>query len=100
MLKQIVSICFTTLFVLFLMAPTLVTVLDDSADVSVFFNASEEEEKGNKKNVEKELLFNESKETDLDISLFEEELDLEYYLKKYPDPLLKLISPPPKSFIL
>ncbi|XCF06645.1 hypothetical protein ABI125_02015 [Tamlana crocina] len=100
MLKQIVSICFTTLFVLFLMAPTVVSLLDDSVDVSVFYTTSEEEEKGAKKISEKELLCHEMGETNLNVFLGDNELDLEYYQKKYPNPHLKLNSPPPKFHIL
>lgn len=100
MLKQIISIFFTTLFVLFLMAPTVVAVLDNSVDVSVFFTTSEEEEKGGKKNTEKELLYCDMGNAELGLALDEKENNLEYFQKKYPNPHLKLISPPPKSFIL
>lgn len=100
MLKQIVSICFTALFVLFLMAPTVVVLIDDSVDVSVFYATSEEEEKGGKKISEKELLCQEMAETNLSIVFWDNDLDLEYFQKKYPNPHLKLTSPPPKFHIL
>ncbi len=100
MLKQIVSIFFTTLFVLFLMAPTVVAVLDNSVDVSIFYTTSEEEEHGGKKTAEKELLCQEMAETNLSIVFWDNDLDLEYFQKKYPNPHLKLTSPPPKFHIL
>ncbi len=96
MLKQIISLMFTTLFVLFLMAPTVVAFLDDSVDVSVFYTTSEEEEKGCKKLTEKELLCHDMATTDFGFFLYDNEPDLEYFLKKYPNPHLKLTSPPPK----
>ncbi|UKM65712.1 hypothetical protein GSB9_02283 [Flavobacteriaceae bacterium GSB9] len=100
MLKHIVSIFFTSVFVLFLMAPTAVAFLDDSVDVSVFFTTSEEEEKGGKKNTEKELLYYEMDATELEFAFGDNEHNLEYYQKKYPNPHLKLTSPPPKVNIL
>ncbi|MFL1010720.1 hypothetical protein [Flavisericum labens] len=100
MLRQILSMFFTGVFVLFLMAPTVVAMLDDSVDVSVFFTTSEEEEKGGKKNTEKELLCYEMDTTDLDFAFGDNEHNVEYYQKKYPNPHLKLTSPPPKVHIL
>ncbi|MEL0455141.1 hypothetical protein WJN01_02790 [Flavobacteriaceae bacterium SZ-1-7] len=100
MLKQIVSILLTTLFLLFLMAPTVISIIDDSVDVSVFYTTSEEEEKGGKKTAEKELLYCNLEASDLKFSILEDEHNLEYCAKKYPNPHLKLTSPPPRLHIL
>lgn len=100
MLKQIVSILFTTLFVLFLMAPTVISFVDDTVDVSIFYTNSEEEEKGGKKTAEKEFLYCELETEAISFSTTENEHNLEYYAKKYPNPSLKLTSPPPRQHIL
>jgi len=100
MLRQIISIYFTTLFVLFLMTPSIVAILDSSVDVSIIFTTSEEEENGCKKNPVKELLYNEIGAEDIDFASVDNEHDLEYYQKKYPNPHLKLTSPPPQLDIL
>ncbi|MGB5419525.1 hypothetical protein [Algibacter sp.] len=100
MSRTFVSILLSSLFLLFLTAPTIILMIDDSADVSFFYASSEEEEKGSEKNKEKELLFFDLDNTDLDFSTTDVENNLEYFYKNYPKPHLNLISPPPDSYIL
>lgn len=100
MLRSIISILFTSLFLLFLMAPTIISMVDDSIDVSVFYTTSEEEEKGCKKNTEKEFLYYDMNTENLEFASNDNNINSEYYLKKYFNPHLKLTSPPPKSYIL
>lgn len=100
MSKRIVSLLLSSLFLLFLTAPTVIVMIDDSIDISSFYASSEEEEKGSEKNKEKELLFFELDTTDLDFASSEVENNLGYYFKNYPKPHLNLISPPPEFHIL
>lgn len=100
MSRSIVSILLSSLFLLFLTAPTIILMVDDSVDVSFFYASSEEEEKGSEKNKELELLFFELNSTDLDFASSEVENNLGYYFKNYPKPHLNLISPPPELHIL
>lgn len=100
MSKSIISICLSMAFLVFLVAPTVVTIIDDSVDVSFFFTTSEEEEKGGKKDKDTELLFFEFNVSEMDFALNETENNLEYYFKNYPKPHLNLISPPPELHIL
>ena len=100
MSRRIVSILLSSLFLLFLTAPTIILTIDDSVDVSFFYASSEEEEKGSEKNKEMELLFFELNNTDLDLTYSEVENNLAYYFKNYPKPHLNLISPPPEFHIL
>ena len=95
MSKSIGSIFFTLIFVAFLMAPTIIRLIDDSIDISVVYTTSEEE-KGGEKIKDIEVLFFE-----LDHCLDEEVLSLNnstshYYFKNYIKPHLNLISPPPE----
>jgi len=95
MSKSIGSIFFTLIFVAFLMAPTIIRMIDDSIDISVVYTTSEEE-KGGEKIKDIEVLFFE-----LNHSLDEEVLSLSngtshYYFKNYLKPHLNLISPPPE----
>lgn len=88
------------MFLLFLTAPTVILIIDNSADVSCFFISSEEEEKGHEKSKDKELILYDVLNA---ISLFnsnETENDLEYFFKNYSKPHLNLISPPPDFYIL
>ncbi|GAA3593759.1 hypothetical protein GCM10022396_08630 [Flavivirga amylovorans] len=85
---------------MFLSAPTVITIVDDSIDVSFFFASSEEEEKGGKKDKDVEILVFDLNMSELDFVSNESENDLEYYFKNYPKPHLNLISPPPQLHIL
>ena len=102
MSKSILSILLSSLFLLFLIAPTAILILDDTADVSFFYASSEEEETGNEgseKNKEVELLSFELLSTDIEFIPSEVENNLFYFFKNYSKPHLNLISPPP-DFIL
>ena len=96
MSKSIGSIFLTLIFVAFIMAPTIIRLVDDSIDISIIYTTSEEEKGGEKiKNLE--VLFFEHKH-----SLNEEVLSLNnsashYYFKNYIKPHLNLISPPPET---
>lgn len=85
------------LFLVLIAAPTIITFIDDSIDVSFFYaSAEEEEKKGNEKNKEFEVLFFENDHVNSDHVSFDVEDNLEYFFKAYSKPHLNLISPPPK----
>ncbi len=97
MSKSLISICFTIVFVAFLSTPTIITIIDNSIDVSMFYTSSEEEEKGNEKsNNDFEKLFIESHQIEATFVQKEVKENLEYVYINYPKPSLNLISPPPK----
>ncbi len=99
--KNIVSILLTFIFVSFLSAPTIIRLVDETVDISIFYTTSSpEEEKGLDKNKEIEILFSVSMISDLDFSLLKNENNLGYFFKNYTKPHLNLISPPPESHIL
>ena len=101
MSRNQVSIFLSLLFVLLISAPTVISIVDDSIEIAVFFNsAEEEEEKGQEKNIELELLFSNSDLVNLNITCSEEIDNLGYYFKTYPKPHLNLFFPPPEGFIL
>ncbi len=78
------------IFMGFITAPSIITILDDSIDISVFYSLAEEEEKGGEK-----ILFFAANAIESDFNLIESENNLEYFFKKYTKPHLNLISPPP-----
>ena len=96
MSRNLVSIFFLFAFVVFLSAPTIIAMVNDSVDVSLFFSMAEEEENGHpkSKNVKDIILENQDQEDF--ISLADEAVHLSYYVKNYSKPYLNLISPPPK----
>jgi len=100
MSKKIVSIFLSIIFLLFIVTPTIIVLVDDTIDVSIAFSASEEEEKGNEKNLDIEVLFSNLKANESDLVFAVSENNLGYYFKNYPKPHLILISPPPEQHIL
>ncbi|TNJ47276.1 hypothetical protein KFZ70_04575 [Tamlana fucoidanivorans] len=83
------------LFLLFVTAPTVILMVDDSIDVSSFYTCSEEEEKGGEKHKEIDPLVLDQTNSELPIPFGLEEFELFYFFKKYQKPHLNLISPPP-----
>jgi hypothetical protein len=99
--KNLVSILLTLIFVGFLTAPTIIKLVDDSVDVSIFYTTSSpEEDKGIEKNNNLEVFFTSLLMSDLDFSSKENKNSLGYYFKNYSKPHLNLISPPPDLNIL
>lgn len=95
MSKNVIATFFTIIFMGFIIAPSVITMLDDSIDTSIFYSLAEEEEKGSEKEKNIEILFAVSNHYESDFSLNEIENNLEYVYKKYSKPHLNLISPPP-----
>jgi len=94
MSKQGISVLFSVIFLLFIAAPTIITMVDDTVDVSIIFSTAEEEEKGFK------IVFSNEKANESDLAFTSIENNLGYYFKNYPKPHLNLISPPPELNIL
>lgn len=99
MFKNTIAIFFTVLLMALTAAPTVLTVIDDSVDVSMFFSTSEEEEKETKSLQDLKLLFSES-DTDFASISITTNNTFGYHYKKYAKPHLNLISPPPEQNIL
>jgi hypothetical protein len=99
MSNKIVSIFLSVIFLLFIVTPTIILMVDDSIDISMAFSSSEEE-KENEKILDIEVLFNNLKTDDSDLVFALSENNLGYYHKNYPKPHLNLISPPPEQNIL
>ncbi len=79
----------------FITAPTVISIIDSSVDVSLFYAAAEDEEKGNEKNHDIEVLTSQCGNNDMSFAALENENKIRYYYKNYPKPHLNLISPPP-----
>ncbi|APY01434.1 hypothetical protein BWR22_01580 [Lacinutrix venerupis] len=79
------------LFMAIITAPSIIMVVDDSLDISVFYSLSEEEEETTHlkivfpKNDNTESLFSDLYNID----------ELDYFFKKYAKPHLSFTSPPP-----
>ena len=79
----------------FIVAPTIIFMVDDSVDISLIYASAEEEEKGHEKNQNIEVFTPQFNDNDSDMSSLDNENNSRYYFKNYPKPHLNLISPPP-----
>ncbi|XMO88086.1 hypothetical protein AAFN75_07280 [Algibacter sp. AS12] len=98
MKKQITAIFFLVLFLGLIAAPTVIVVLDDSVDTSIFYSLAEEEESGKAKNMLSP--FSLQSHDFLSSVEFKDLQKFGYYFKNYPKPHLNLISPPPDFYII
>jgi len=98
--KSIISITLALIFVGFLTAPSIIKLIDNTADISIFYNnSSPEEEKGGEKKVDSEILFNTVLMVNLGYASFKKGKNSDLSFKNYPKPHLNLISPPPEIHI-
>ncbi|MBD0831460.1 hypothetical protein [Aestuariibaculum sediminum] len=97
MIKRAIAIFFTTLFLALITAPSVIIVLDDSIDTSVFYSMTEEEENGKSKSLDSPFsLQTHDALTNFSIS------DLQFFsyrFKTYSKPHLNLVFPPPEKSI-
>lgn len=99
MLRSFISKFFLTIFLVFLSAPTIISVIDETYDVSVFYNVNEEE--NNNLNEIKKMEFH--LEDDFFLSFFEpieSNLVSDFYLNLYTHLNIENLSPPPEQNIL
>jgi len=92
MSRKLSSIFLTLIFVAFISAPTIISLVDDSIDTSIFYSVTEEEEKI----CHIKLLLNDQSTNVVDFALINVENNKEYCFKKYSKPHLNLVSPPPE----
>ncbi|MGJ8658268.1 hypothetical protein [Cellulophaga fucicola] len=95
MQKRILSLFLTILLTGFIITPVVLLTIDDSIDISIFYNVSEEEENVNVLNLED---FNITKNVDL--AFFKPTKGLytpTYCFKNYLKPQLNLLLPPPEA---
>lgn len=94
--KRSIIIFFLVLFNSFIITPSIMVVANDSADISMFYNSSEEEEE---KSIEKiksieEIAQNHTTSTEF-LKSSKIKINVRYQLKTYTKPYFNLISPPP-----
>jgi hypothetical protein len=99
MFKKAIATFFLTLFMALITAPSIIVVLDDSTDISIFYSITEEEENSKTKHLELVVLTLEHNDYSL-LKDFKSKFNTRYYNKTYLKPHLNLISPPPEFYIL
>ncbi|MFC4722689.1 hypothetical protein ACFO5O_10175 [Geojedonia litorea] len=98
--KKSIAIFFTVLFLAIITTPTIISAIDKSVDISVFYSMSEEEENHKVANKLFEALFTKPNPVHYYLTSAAVENSLGYYYKTYPKPHLNLISPPPEVQLL
>ncbi|RSK41642.1 hypothetical protein [Mangrovimonas spongiae] len=99
--KTRIAIFFSIIFMMFLVAPTVISVIEDTYDLTIFYSVNEEENKEQnevQKNLEVKYLENLGFS-----SVFwdnDENNSFSYYLKNYSPLVLECVSPPPEQNIL
>lgn len=97
MFKNTIAISFTVIFMALIVAPSIITALDDTIDTSIFYSMAEEEENCKSKIVVTFSLQNNNTLSDFNLNPYE---FFSYRFKNYSKPHLNLISPPPDKNIL
>ena len=97
MFKKVIAICLTTIFMALVTAPSVISILDDSIDTSIFYSMAEEEENGKCKSLVSPF----SLQTHDGVSNFFDNTNqfYTYRFKTYVKPHLNLVFPPPEFFI-
>ena len=95
-MKKRIAIVFTIIFTLFIVSPTILSVVEDSFDISILFNVGEEENNQNEISKNFDLKISEIKKTDSLFNSLKKRNSLNYRLKKYTDIYQKNTYPPPE----
>lgn len=101
MSRSITSVLLSIIFMGFVLAPSVIVIIDDTIDVSFFYtSAGEEEDKGLEKNKDLEVMFLDMAINQTDFVSDDKEHNTRYIFKTYQKPHLNLVSPPPQLAIL
>ena len=90
--KKLTALFIVVLFLSIISAPTIITSIDNSVDISMFDGLGEEEESENFK-ILIETMFTNMEQTDYSL-LEKDRIDFTHGL--YSKPLINIISPPPE----
>jgi len=96
--KKILSCFFLIIFGAFLIAPSVIKVIESNADIAFFFNVAEEEKTDNASNQlkeVKELPYHKSSEMAM-ASLEQKRSEYHFYILHNYDMVIDVISPPPE----
>ncbi len=97
MFKQLAAGFFLFIFTLFIAAPTVISVVEKSFDVSLFFSMAEEENKVSETLTLFEVKLSDATKYHLISIDFEKEKTYNSYLKTYTPSVIECISPPPEQ---
>ena len=99
MKKRGISLVFSILFLLFIGLPTILTMVDNSIDISLIISTTTDDEES-EKNLDFQVMFSNVKSNNSGIALSYSKISLLHCNKKYGKPYLDIISPPPDYYTL
>lgn len=94
--KPIIAFILFSVFTTTVVAPTVIMMVDDCYDVSMFYNITEEEKKEKEADGKKEMLFSIFLGSDLQYVFHLKRLEHSYLFGSYNTPHLNLVLPPPE----
>ncbi len=96
MINKLISIFFSVVFIFLITAPTVLTFIDENADIALFFEYPEEEEMGKETNKKIEVFLSDIPDINPGHQISKESAVMCYVIKSYNTPDLNLILPPPE----
>ncbi|MBT8266285.1 MAG: hypothetical protein KJO41_05240 [Bacteroidia bacterium] len=100
MSRKLTAISFSLLFLTFLSTPLIITAIDSTVDVSIFYGSAEEEESEKEQEKNLEILLAEAGDMSKLSKFHRKDQYLGYQFRDYLNPYLDFISPPPEQNIL
>lgn len=98
MSRKHIHLLFSFIFIVFITAPSMVSLIDDCCDMSMFCGLGEDEKEKEEKEGQKtfEVNFIEVKKDDNSAVVFDLKLDNRYYLNTFKELHTEDVSPPPE----
>ncbi|WBX73506.1 hypothetical protein PG913_11815 [Tenacibaculum pacificus] len=94
-MKVKIALFFSILFMSLIVAPTIITLIDDNQDISYFFDLTEEEENNTKEGLKELKIY-----SNIDVNIFFKKIkkrkNVIFNSKNYTSLYLKISTPPPE----
>lgn len=97
--KNKIAIFFSFIFILFITAPTAVTLIDESIDISFIYSTSEEEEQGQKGDKNVKVFIVQVKPNKFEFAKVSNDNNLGHNNTSYSKPYLNIVFPPPEHAV-
>ncbi|MEX6626948.1 hypothetical protein [Tenacibaculum salmonis] len=94
-MKVKIALFFSILFMSLIVAPTIITLIDDNQDISYFFDLTEEEETNTEEGL-KELKIYSNFDVNIFFKKIQKRKNVIFYSKNYTSLYLKISTPPPE----
>lgn len=95
--KNKIAVFFSIVFLSFIIAPAVITMIDSSVDITFIYSNSEEEP-GNQKGEKEKIVLSPLKINEFIFSSTKKVSALTHTNKNYTKPYLNLVFPPPENF--